>query len=91
MIMSDMLYSNMIRLRENKVYSSYCLSVSEGNDIFSWHNPDEQFNVRVNIKTREVTGQYYEWDDEKEEWIDGQEMSEDDLICRIKNEEFILV
>lgn len=75
-----------------KVYSSYALPTVCGTDLV-WSNPDENFTVRLDLKTNTMTGTYYTYDEEAEDWTDEGDvvMTDEDLLSRIKRREFVAV
>lgn len=60
-------------------------------NVMEWSNNDEDFTVTLHMKEKEISGAYYEWCEASEDWIDGPEMSDADLISRIENGEFLAV
>jgi|TARA_Y100000310_G_scaffold290417_1_gene317583 hypothetical protein len=60
-------------------------------NIVRWNNMDSLFEVELNLKTKEITGLYYDFDESKQDWIDTKIMSDLELEKRIKNYEFLLV
>jgi len=42
---------------------------SRHNDIVTWSFPDEEYNVMFNTKTKEWEVDFYEWSEEKEDWV----------------------
>ena len=60
-------------------------------DIMEWSNNDEDFVVTLNMVKGEIKGEYHKFDEDLEDWIDGEAMTDEDLTTRINNGEFLAV
>lgn len=60
-------------------------------DVASWNDTDFNFSTELNFKTKELTANFYEYDEEKDDWIDGEKMEDSELLTRLHNREFLLI
>jgi hypothetical protein len=61
------------------VYSphSFC-SIAIGDQV-QWTHPDEQYVIAFDRETKTFTGHFYEWDDERQDWLDTGPMTADQI------------
>lgn len=77
--------------KQGETVNPYQVVAYSDDSIVEWANPDEQFTVKFDPKTRELTGSYYDWDEDKEDWVDGEPMCESDIRLRLSCREFLLM
>lgn len=74
-----------------KTYRSYAIpTVLNSQKRVVWNNNDEDFQVELDLVSNELTGRYYEWDEDQQDWIDGEIMKDSELLKRIHAREFVL-
>lgn len=76
-------------INNQRVVNSQLAEVS--GDLASWNDTDFYFETELNLKTKELSAKFYEYDEEKEDWIDGEDMEDEELLTRLKNREFLLI
>jgi hypothetical protein len=60
-------------------------------DVASWNNTDFSFSAELNLKTKDLTATFYEYDEDKDDWVDGEKMEDSELLTRLKDREFLLI
>jgi hypothetical protein len=56
------------------VYSPHSICSMEIDQV-QWTHPDEQYVITFDRATETFTGQYYDWDDETQDWVDTAPMT----------------
>lgn len=87
--------AKFLKVDTSRVHSPYNLATPFNSNNgktteVQWANPDEQFTVELNFKTNEITGSYYDWDEEADDWVTTDEMTDEDLLSRIQKKQFVL-
>lgn len=59
-------------------------------DTIQWGTSDEEFTVEFNLKTDQLTGSYYQWSEEEQDWEDGETMKDTELLDLLVNGELII-
>jgi hypothetical protein len=75
-----------------RVYSPHSLASQHGSK-FTWSNPDDQFVIELDLTTKTLTGHYYDWNEETEQWDDEHDvpMTAADLLSVIETNNLVLV
>lgn len=65
----------------SKVISSYAVPMIVDNKTKAvWSNPDEQYNIELNLKTNVISGEWYDWNETSEDWETTREMTQFEII-----------
>lgn len=73
------------------VYGGYSLPTHADRERFEWHHPDEQWNIALDRKTNLLTGQFYEWDEDAQDWVDGSKMTAVEIHTAIVSTNLLMV
>jgi hypothetical protein len=76
--LTEELAARMLHPSRDVVYGphSFC-SISGG--TAEWTHPDEQYVIVFDRRTREFTGQYYDWDEGRQDWVDTEPMTAEQI------------
>lgn len=75
------------------VYNSTSLPSMVTTSVMCWSNNDEQFVIELNRNTNIITGHYYDWNEETQQWDDANDrpMTETELLEAIKRHKLLMV
>lgn len=59
-------------------------------DTMQWGNSDEEFIIKFNMKTDQMTGCRYQWSEEEQDWVDGETMKDTELLDLLVNGELLI-
>lgn len=78
----------------NRVYSPNSLPLfSHDLNEMTWSNSDEQYVIKLDLKTNLITGHFYDWDEEAQDWTDKHDvqMSSDQIMEIIKRDHLLMI
>lgn len=78
-------------VNKGKVYSSHALPSYQDKRYICWSHNDEYWNVKLNKSTMELTGHYYDWNDEAEDWEDTFPLTDIELLDLVKANKLLAV
>ena len=55
---------------------------------YHWANPHKQFTVTYDKNAKEISGNFYDWCNKENAWIDVQEMTDEEILTCLKNGDF---
>ena len=82
--------ANEMKPDSNQVYGSYSLPSLSTKDEVTWNDPDQQFVITLDRKTKVLTGEYYEWLEEDQDWVDVKEMDEGEIHREIISNNLVI-
>lgn len=88
MNLSNELFKKMLP-KNGQVVSPYAIPMKIKNTA-TWSNPDDQYNITLNLETREIAGEYYDFDETTEQWETTEAMEDDEILKLIDDKLIIL-
>lgn len=98
---NDLLYSVKLTKELNeqmhpkqRVYSPHSLPMFSDNlNVMEWSNNDEQYVIKLDLRTNIITGHYYDWDEEAQDWTDKHDvqMTAEQILATIKENHLLMV
>jgi hypothetical protein len=76
-----------------RVYNSTSLPTVFTHDEISWSSNDDQYVIKLDRNTNIITGHYYDWDEEAQDWTDKHDvpMTADQIMRHITNDHLLMV
>ena len=77
----------------NRVYGANSLPSTFDKYTIEWTNNDEQYIIKLDRKTNTITGHYYDWDEEEQDWTDKHDvaMTAEQILNTIKKDHLLMV
>jgi len=79
LILTKELADRMFNPLPDVVYSPHSLCSMLDSDTAEWTHPDDQYVIAFDRRTKTFTGHYYDWDEEKQEWVDTDPMTAEQI------------
>lgn len=75
------------------VYNSHSLPSLVTDSVMCWSNNDEQYVIELNRNTNIITGHYYDWNEETQDWDDANDvpMNSEQLKAAIREYKLLMV
>ena len=75
------------------VYSATSLPAVFTKDTIEWACPDEQYVIKLNCNTNIITGHFYDWDEEAQDWTDKHDvqMTSEQILEIIVRDNLLMV
>lgn len=75
------------------VYSPNSMPSIFTRETIEWANNDDQYVIKLHRKTNLITGHFYDWDEEAQDWTDKHDvaMTAQQILDIIKNDHLLLI
>jgi hypothetical protein len=73
------LADRMFHPSRDVVYGPHSFYSAENDSEVEWTHPDEHYVISFNRASETFTGRYYDWDDEKQDWVDTEPMTAEQI------------
>ena len=78
------LAARMFNPSPDVVYNPHSFCSIKNDSKAQWTHPDEQYVIEFDRKTKMFTGHYYDWDEERQDWVDTDPMTAEQIMACIE-------
>lgn len=78
--------------KKGRVYGPHSIPDTDGK-VMVWSHPDDMYVITLDLATNVITGHWYDWDEEAEDWTDKHDvdMTADEIMSMIKKNSLLMV